>query len=116
MRSHDKTTFERRIELLFYLMKKQGRKVAYIANEFDVCRMTVYRDIDFLSRYAPLYIKRGGVYISDKYKPEMFIQLSEEEEILLRKILNERTDEREIQLINRLIMRYSMSDLCKCSS
>lgn len=114
MRSHDKTTFERRIELLFYLMKKQGRKVAYIANEFDVCRMTVYRDIDFLSRYAPLYIKRGGVYISDTYKPEMFVQLSEEEECVLRKILSERTDEREIQLINRIIIRYSMTDICRC--
>lgn len=110
MRYKEKTTFERRIELLFYLMKKQGKKVAYIANEFDVCRMTVYRDIDFLSRYAPLYIRKGGyVCISDDYKPEILFHLSKEEETLLRKILEERTDEREIQLINRLIIRYSMN-------
>ena len=88
MRYKEKTTFERRIELLFYLVKKQGKKVSYIANEFDVCRMTIYRDIDFLSRYAPLYIKQGGVHISDEYKPEILIQLSKEEEMLMRKLLD----------------------------
>jgi len=108
MRYKEKTTFERRIELLFYLIKKQGKKVSYIANEFDVCRMTIYRDIDFLSRYAPLYIKQGGVHISDEYKPEILIQLSKEEEMLMRKLLEERTDKREIQILNRLITRYSM--------
>lgn len=53
------TTFERRVELLFFITYRKKTTVPELVNMFSVCESTVYNDIIFLSRYAPIYTKMG---------------------------------------------------------
>ena len=116
MKNKDKTSFERRMDVLFFVMKNQGQTTIEIAKKFSVCRTTIYKDLIFLGRYAPIYTKggnRGGVYILEGYKQEILMYLSKEEEALLREILKNSNDTRECELLNRIINRYSMPEVSR---
>ena len=52
-------TFERRIEMLFLLSKCKKTTVTELSFYIKVSKDTVFRDIAFLSRYAPIYTKQG---------------------------------------------------------
>ena len=83
------TAFERRIEMLFFLTKQRKSSIVELAN-YSVCQKTVYNDIMFLSRYAPIYTKsgiNGGVFLIDDYRNSMFLYLSCDEEALLYRIM-----------------------------
>lgn len=65
------TAFERRIEILFFLTKQRKSSIVELAKNYSVCQKTVYNDIMFLSRYAPIYTKsgiNGGVFLIDDYR------------------------------------------------
>ena len=84
------TAFDRRIEMLFFLLKHRKTTVIELANVFSVCRKTAYNDLIFLSRYAPIYTKggvNGGVFLMDDYRNSMFLYLSCDEEALLYRIM-----------------------------
>lgn len=111
LKDKDKTSFERRMELLSFVMRNQGITTIEIAKKFSVSRTTLHKDLIFLGRYAPIYTKsgsHGGVYILEEYKQEILMYLSKEEESLLREIMKSRNDKRECLLLNRIINRYSM--------
>lgn len=111
MKNKAKTGFKRRIELIFYIMKHQGITTIEIAKKFSVCRTTIYSDVNFLSSYVPIYTrrgKRGGLFILEGYKQELFMYLSKDEEQLLKILLIERTDEKERFLLKSIINHYAM--------
>ena len=84
------TAFERRIEILFFLTKQRKSSIVELAKNYSVCQKTVYNDIMFLSRYAPIYTKggvNGGVFLMDDYRNSMFLYLSCDEEALLYRIM-----------------------------
>ena len=116
MKNKDKTCFERRMELLTFVMKNQGRTTIEIAKRFSISRTTLHKDLIFLGMYAPIYTKggnRGGVFILDNYKQDLFMYLSKEEEALLYEMLEIVKDTRKHQLINRIISRYAMPTVGK---
>ena len=114
LKNKDKTSFERRMDVLSFVMKSQT--TIEIAKKFSVCRTTSYKDLIFLGRYAPIYTKggnRGGVYILESYRQEILMYLSKEEEVLLREVLKSRNDVREFQILNRIINRYSIPEVSR---
>ena len=51
------STFERRIEILFLIMSSEKVTLSELAKRFSVHKNTVYNDIAFLGRYAPIRAK-----------------------------------------------------------
>jgi len=60
-------SFERRIELIKVLYRREYETINNLAFEFGVSNRTIRRDIDELSRMIPIYTKPGryggGIYI-----------------------------------------------------
>ena len=104
------TSFERRIEMLFLISRQKNTSMPELADIFSVSITTVYRDIVFLTQYAPIYTKNGlhgGVFLLDNYKPDIFLYLSKDEECLLNRLANKLAD-REKYLMQNIINKYSM--------
>ncbi len=62
---------ERRMSILEYLVIKKQSTRKELAVKFSVSLNTISRDIEYLSRCAPIYTKsgnNGGVYIMPGYK------------------------------------------------
>ena len=51
------SAFERRLEILFLLNKCKETTAVELAYYFAVSKDTIFRDVDFLNRYAPIYTK-----------------------------------------------------------
>ena len=104
------TSFERRLEILFILMRNKKCSMTGLAFQYSVSDRTIRRDILFLSRYAPIYTKtglNGGVFLIDGYRKELMLHLSMEEEALLLKIMLT-LDEEEQHLISNIINKYAL--------
>lgn len=103
------TTFERRIEMLFLITNCRKTTIAELSYYFNVSKVTIFRDIEFLSRYAPIYSKQGmygGIFVFDKYQKNILLPLSEDEEELLKR-LSENLDGKERHLLNTVLYKYS---------
>ena len=103
------TTFERRIEMLFLITNCRKTSIMELSYYFGVCKNTVVRDIDFLSRYAPIYSKQGmygGIFVFDKYQKNILLPLSEDEEELLKR-LSKNLNGKELHLLNTVLYKYS---------
>ena len=110
------TSFERRIEILFYIIRTKNTTIPELAHMFSVCEKTIYTDIVFLSRYAPIYTKSGtygGIFILDTFKSDLFLYLTKDEEKLLEKLSGRVENEREKMLLNRILNRYAMPVIVK---
>lgn len=84
------STTERRIELLHILQERKSDTYENLAFEFNVSTRTIARDIEAISKYAPIYTvqgKNGGIRIIEGYKTEK-IYLSEIQEDLLKKLIS----------------------------
>lgn len=104
------TTFERRIEILFVLMKRKKSSITELAEMFSVCRKTAYNDLIFLSQYAPIYTKNGiggGVFLMDDYHNELFVYLSADEEKVLSSLLEDLDTAQKI-VVRNIINKFSM--------
>ena len=104
------TSFERRLEILFILMRNKKCSMTELAFQYSVSDRTIRRDILFLSRYAPICTKtglNGGAFLMDGYRKELMLHLSREEEALLLKIMRT-LDEKEQHLIYNIINKYAM--------
>lgn len=103
------TAFERRIEMLFLLTNCRKTTITELAYYFSVSKDTVFRDIDFLSRYAPIYTKQGmfgGIFIIDEHRKNLLLPLSDAEEGLLKK-LSATLDDIDVHHINNILYKYS---------
>lgn len=77
---------------------------------FKVSKDTVFRDIAFLSRYAPIYTKQGmygGIYVIEDYIDNLKLHLSIDEENLLNR-LAETSNDTDANLLRNIINKYSM--------
>jgi len=104
------TSFERRLEILFMLMRNKKCSMTELAYEYSVSHRTIRRDIMFLSRYAPICTKTGidgGAFLMDGYRTTLSLFLSREEEELLLKLMN-KLDQKEYHLLNNIINKYAM--------
>ena len=102
--------FERRIEMLFVLIQRRKTTVPEMAEMFSVSKNTAYADISFLSHYAPIYTKsgnHGGVYLLDGYHNEMFVYLSNEEEMVLKNLLLNLEGRKRI-VVGNILNKFSM--------
>lgn len=107
------TTFERRIEILFVLIKWKKSSITELANMFSVCRKTAYNDLIFLSRYAPIYTKNGiggGVFMMQDYHNEIFMYLTEDEEKVLNELIEMLDTDKKI-IVKNIINKFSMPKL-----
>ena len=106
-------TFDRRLELLFLLYRNKHLTVSEIAEYFSVCKKTIYRDITFLSRYAPIYTKNGfygGVFMLKDYRNELVLHLSDDEKELLNK-LKLQLSGKEYTLLQNILNKYSAPEI-----
>ena len=104
------TAFERRIELLFLLTKCRETTATKLSYYFSVSKDTIFRDIDFLNRYAPIYTKRGmfgGIFINDESSNNLLLYLSYEEERVITEIM-ETLETPERNIVRNVINKFSM--------
>ena len=102
------TASERRLKMLDYITYKRQATYNELAEEFAVSRCTVWRDIVFISRFAPVYTKTGcyrGVYVLPTHRNTKYY-LSDVEEILLNKLL-EQVSEDDKKILKGIIIRFS---------
>ncbi len=58
------------LSMAFELLEKRRLTASYLAEKFSVSPRTVYRCVETLSKFMPLYIKRGrsgGICLADNY-------------------------------------------------
>ncbi len=103
------SAFERRLEMLFLLNKCRETTALELSYYFAVSKDTIFRDIDFLNRYAPIYTKRGmfgGIFLNDESHKNLLLYLSDDEERLLKK-LSVNLDNAAKYHINNILNKYS---------
>ena len=69
------STFERRIEILFLLINSEKVTLSELSKRYSVHKNTVYNDIAFLGRYAPIRTEsgvNGGIFIRENYHCDLF--------------------------------------------
>lgn len=104
------TSFERRLEILFKILRYRKCSMTELAYEYSVSDRTIRRDILFLSRYAPIRTKtgiNGGVFLIKGHQAELSLPLSKDEENLLLRLMRI-VDENDRQLIGNIIAKYAM--------
>lgn len=103
------TAFERRIEMLFLLTNCKETTATELSYYFSVSKDTIFRDIDFLNRYAPIYTKRGmfgGIFVMGESRKNLLLHLSDGEENLLKE-LSLNLDDTAKHHINNILNKYS---------
>ena len=87
------STYERRIQILYFLSEQRKTTISELMERFDVSRSTIKRDIEILSCSKPIYTSKGrdgGVYVDSNWTMDTVYvvrYLSEEQEELLRELL-----------------------------
>ena len=82
------TTLERRMEILFVLLRRRHVKISELQIEFGMCRTTIKQDIQELTRYFPIRSvdgRYGGIFLDKDYQLGMKF-LTEQQAILLEKL------------------------------
>ena len=106
---NDLLPFDRRMEMLFLLVRDRKKTRRELAEKFSVSDDAVDRDIVVLSRYVPITIKRGrngGIYLSEDYNG-IKTYLNDEEETLIREYMNNEKGERK-RILDRIIHKFAM--------
>ena len=103
-------TFERRIEMLFLILNIRETTVPALADYYSISKATAYRDIVFLSRYAPIYTRNGmygGVFLLKGYKSDLKLHLSTDEKELLERLAKTSTSA-DARLLRNILHKYAM--------
>ena len=82
------TTLERRMEVLFVLLRRRHVKISELQEEFGVCRTTIKQDVQELTRYFPIRSvdgRYGGIFLDKDYQLGMKY-LTEPQATLLEKL------------------------------
>ena len=116
-------TAERRLAIYKLLCRRRHETIENIASEFAVSERTVRRDIEILSLSEPIYTVAGryggGVYVVEDYYSDNLYITQEEEQVLgsiyefLDKIDAQKTMEKEITILKKIITKYSKPKLNK---
>ncbi|MGN0458490.1 MAG: HTH domain-containing protein [Eubacterium sp.] len=104
------STFERRIEILFVIINSEKVTLSELSKRYSVHKNTVYNDITYLSRYAPIRTRsgvNGGIFMMENYHNKLFRYLSYDEEKLLTSIMDS-LDVPERNIVNNIINKFSM--------
>ena len=104
------SAFERRLEMLFLLNKCRETTALELSYYFAVSKDTIFRDIDFLNRYAPIYTKNGiagGVFLYEEYRNGLFLYLTVEEERFLEELAQMLEPDKKLRM-QSIINRFSM--------
>lgn len=110
-------SIERRAEILNVLCQRRYDTIGNLANEFEVCKRTIIRDIEILSLSEPIYTRQGryggGVYVIDGFSSSR-MYMNENELSVLQKILNGidlgnilKLDTDEHQILKNIIKKYT---------
>lgn len=108
-------TAERRYEIMKTLCRCRHKTIRNLASEFGVSMRTIQRDIEVLSRTAPIYTqfgKYGGVYVVEGYSMDR-MYMTEAELDMLQKLYIAADDnaslltDNEKHLLKILISQYS---------
>ena len=63
-------TTERRMEILFLLVRRRSIHLSDLQSEFRICKRTAIQDIQELSRIFPIYTEPGrfgGIFLAKEY-------------------------------------------------
>lgn len=111
--------FERHYQILMILNEKREVTVGYLAKEFNVSEKTIFRDVWFLSDFILIRTVQGryggGISYMDNYRYCNYkFYMTEEQERLLNKIINESKETGmcqlfscEIIVLSSIIEKYS---------
>lgn len=102
------STFERRIEILFFIISSKKVTLSELSKRYSVHKNTVYNDITFLGRYAPIRVKsgvNGGIFLMEDYR--VFRYLSYDEERVLTEIIDT-LEQPEKNIVSNIINKFSM--------
>ena len=100
------TVWDRRVALLEYLQENKRASVDELANEFNVSRRTVLRDITALTQKHAVETGRGrygGVYLS---KNKNGMKLTEHQKQTLKELLTVASPEQQHD-IREIIIKFS---------
>ena len=81
-----------------------------MSKRYSVHKNTVYNDIAFLGRYAPIRTEsgvNGGIFIRENYYCDLFRYLSSDEERVLTSIMNTLTPP-DRNIVSNIINKFSM--------
>lgn len=81
-----------------------------LSKKYSVHKNTVYNDITFLDRYAPIRAKsgvNGRIFLMEDYHNRVFRYLSYDEERVLTEIMNT-LDQPEKNIVSNIINKFSM--------
>ena len=81
-----------------------------LSKRYSVHKNTVYNDIAFLGRYAPIQTKsgvNGGIFLMEDYYNRVFRYLSYDEERVLTEIIDT-LDQPEKNIVSNIINKFSM--------
>ena len=104
------TTLERRMEILFVLLRRRHVKISELQAEFGVCRTTIKQDVQELTRYFPIRSvdgRYGGIFLDKNYRLGMKY-LTEPQAILLEKISASLTGE-DLILMCEILKTFRLS-------
>lgn len=104
------STFERRIEILLLIINSGKVTLSELSTRYSVHKNTVYNDITFLGRYAPIRTRsgaNGGIFLMEDYHNRIFRYLSCDEERVLTEILGT-LNQAERNIVSNIINKFSM--------
>ena len=81
-----------------------------LSKRYSVHKNTVYNDITFLDRYAPIRAKSGvnsGIFLTEDYHNRVFRYLSYDEERVLTEIIDT-LNQPEKNIVSNIINKFSM--------
>lgn len=103
-------TFERRMEMLFLILNIKETTIPTLQRYFSVSENTICRDLEALSRYAPIYTrsgKYGGVFLLKGYKSDLKLHLSTDEKELLEQLVKT-SNAADARLLQNILHKYAM--------
>ena len=103
--------FDRRMEIMFKILRHGKITVSELKNEYSVCANTIRNDIAFVGRYVPIYTKQGkygGIFLEANYNRNVFkFYLSKDEEKVLEEVALSLSG-RKAQLVRNIINKYAI--------
>ena len=109
------STFERRIEILYLIISSEKVTLSELSERYSVHKNTVYNDIAFLGRYAPIRTKsgvNGGIFLMGEYHCKTFRHLSVDEESVLTEIVAT-LEQPKKNIVSNIINKFSMPKTAK---
>ena len=108
----DLTIHERRRQILQFMIQKKNSTRKELSTRFHVSTDTIDRDIAYLTLSYPIYTRSGncgGVYIDKDFTLDIDYLEEDEEKCLLE--LREIADHKQIVLIDRIVMKFSVKNI-----